>query len=142
MAALTGPRDTKQRSGAVFSRGVAANAVIHAGSLVALNAAGDLVPGAVAATLKADGVAQDSVTGSAVAGAVLCVVERGVYRFENSAAADLITKADVGTDCFILDDQTVARTNPGGNTRSIAGRVESVDALGVWVRFAGGQLGG
>lgn len=141
MPALTAPRDTKQRSGAVFSRGVAAAAVVHAGSMVALNAAGDLVPFGVATTLKADGVAQESVTGSAVAGAVPCIVERGVFRFDNSAAGDLITKADIGTDCFGVDDQTVAKTS-GSATRSIAGRIESVDALGVWVRFTGGQLGG
>lgn len=141
MAALAAHRDTKQRSGAVASRGVAANAVIFGGALVALNAAGDLVPGSTSATLKADGVAQENVTGSAVAGAVRCTVERGTYRFDNSAAGDLIAKADIGNDCFIVDDQTVAKTN-GGATRSIAGKIFDVDALGVWVTFAGGQLGG
>ncbi len=141
MAALTGPRDTKQRSGAAFSRGVAAAAAIQAGAMVALNAAGFLVPFSVSTTLKADGVAQQTVTGTAVNGEVLCEVERGVYRFDNSAAGDLITRADIGTDCYGVDDQTVAKTS-GGATRSIAGRIEDVDAQGVWVRFAGGQVGG
>lgn len=141
MAALSAQRDTKQRSGAVADRGVAAAAVIHAGAMVALNAAGDLVPFSVATTLKSDGVAQISATGSAVAGEVRCTVERGTFRFENSAAGDLITKADIGNDCWGVDDQTVAKTN-GGATRSIAGKIFDVDAQGVWVTFPGGQLGG
>ncbi len=141
MVALTAERDTKQRSGAVFSRGVAANAVIFKGAMVALNAAGFLVPFSAATTLKADGVAQQTVTGSATNGEVLCEVERGVFRFANSAAGDAITRADIGLDCFGVDDDQVAKTN-GGNTRSVAGRIEDVDAQGVWVRFAGGQVGG
>jgi hypothetical protein len=141
MTALTAERDTKQRSGAVFNRGVAASAVIFKGGLVALNAAGFLVPGAAATTLKADGVAQATVTGSAVNGEVTVDVERGVFRFANSAAGDAITRADIGNDCFIVDDDQVAKTN-GSSTRSVAGRIEDVDAQGVWVRFLGGQIGG
>ena len=141
MVALTAERDTKQRSGASFSRGVAANVTIYKGAMVALNAAGWLVPFTAATTLKADGIAQQTVTGTATNGEVTCEVERGVYRLTNSSAGDLITRADIGTDCFGVDDDQVARTN-GGNTRSVAGRVEDVDAQGVWVRFAGGQVGG
>ena len=141
MTALTAERDTKQRAGAVFNRGVAANAVIFKGALVALNAAGFLVPGSTATGLKADGVARETVTGSAVNGEVTCDVERGVFRFANSASADEITRADIGADCFIVDDDQVAKTN-GSSTRSVAGRIEDVDALGVWVRFIGGQIGG
>ena len=141
MVALTAERDTVQRSGAVFSRGVAANAQIYAGALVALNAAGFLVPGSAATGLKADGKAVQTVRGTATNGEVACEVERGVFRYANSAAGDLITRADIGNDCFIVDDDQVARTN-GGNTRSVAGRIEDVDALGVWVRFIGGQVGG
>lgn len=141
MVALTAPRDTRQRSGAVFSRGIAANVTIYKGALVALNAAGFLVPGTVSTTLKADGVAQDTVVGTAVNGEAVVDVERGVFRFSNSAAGDQITRADIGNDCFIVDDDQVARTN-GGSTRSIAGRVEDVDAVGVWVRIIGGQVGG
>jgi hypothetical protein len=55
-----------------------------------------------------------------------------VFRWENSANADLITQAEVGTDCYIVDDQTVAKTS-ATNTRSKAGRVVSVDDAGVWV---------
>ena len=37
--------------------------------------------------------------------------------FANSASGDLITAAEVGSDCYIVDDQTVAKTN-GSSTRS------------------------
>lgn len=134
MAALTAPRDTPVRAGNQLSRGVLASAVIHAGSLVALNAAGFLVPGAVATTLVADGRAAQSVTGSATNGEVTCEVEAGVFRWANSTAADLITIAEIGDDCYILDDQTVAKTS-GSATRSIAGKIVDVDTLGVWVRI-------
>ena len=55
-------------------------------------------------------------------------------QFANSAATDAITLADIGKDCFIVDDQTVAKTD-GSGTRSRAGRVFDVDADGVWVEF-------
>jgi hypothetical protein len=141
MTALTAERDTKQRSGAVYTRGIAANAVIFKGALVALNATGFLVPGSASTTLKSDGVAQATITGTAVNGEATVDVERGVFRFNNSAAGDAITRADIGNDCFIVDDDQVAKTNAGA-TRSVAGRIEDVDAQGVWVRFTGGQLGG
>ena len=49
-------------------------------------------------------------------------------------AGDLIAQADVGADCYIVDDQTVAKTN-GTNTRSVAGKIIAVDADGVWVKI-------
>lgn len=132
---LTAPRDTKRRDGDIYHRDVAANAVIHAGALVCLNAAGFLVPGSTALNLKADGMARESVDNTGGAnGAVKCRVEPGVYRYANSTGADAITRADIGNDCFIVDDEQVARTN-GTNTRSIAGRIRDVDAQGVWVRL-------
>jgi hypothetical protein len=42
--------------------------------------------------------------------------------------------ADVGKQCYLVDDQTVAKTD-GTNTRSPAGFVRDVDADGVWVEF-------
>ena len=58
----------------------------------------------------------------------------GVYRFANSSGADAIAKADIGAKCFIVDDQTVAKTD-GTGTRSPAGIIDGVDANGVWVRL-------
>ena len=43
-----------------------------------------------------------------------------------------MTQADLGKSCYIVDDQTVAKTS-GGATRSLAGKVVGVDVDGVWV---------
>lgn len=136
MVALTAARlATAQRDGIEFSRQVAANARIFEGALVCLSATGFATPGATATTLKADGVARETVDNTGGAnGAVRVTVRKGVFPFVNSAAGDAITIADIGTDCFIVDDQTVAKTN-GTNTRSVAGRVVDVDSAGVWVRI-------
>lgn len=135
MAALTADRSTPQRDGNDFSFPVAASTKLYAGSLVAINSGNYLTKGAVATTLKAVGVCQNLVDNSAGAnGAVNANVRRGVFRFLNSSAGDLIVLSDIGASCYIVDDQTVAKTN-GGATRSIAGTVRDVDADGVWVQF-------
>ena len=99
------------------------------------NAAGYLTKGATATGSFGVGVAQDQIDNSAgIAGALTCKYAPGVWRFANSAAGDLIVLADIGAKCWIVDDQTVAKTN-GTATRSPAGIIENVDATGVWVRF-------
>lgn len=137
MTALAAGRNTPQRSGDTYSRGVAAGVTIYPGALVALTAAGFATPGAVATTLIADGRAQCStpVVGGVANGDVTIEVRPGTYKYANSAAADLIATAEIGDDCYIVDDQTVAKTN-GGATRSVAGKIMAVDADGgVWVRI-------
>ena len=136
MAALTSDRTTKRRDGKDMSRAVAAATRIFGGSIVCLNATGFAVPGSTATTLKADGVARNMVDNRDGANGALRVdVDKGVFCFANSAAADAITAADISADAYIVDDQTVAKTN-GGTTRSVAGKIVDVDAGGVWVRFA------
>ena len=97
-------------------------------------AAGNAAPGSVAADVKALGRAEhaaDNSSGSA--GDVSVLVRRGVFRWNNGTkAADKIKAADIGSDCYIEDDQTVAKTNDS-NKRSKAGKVLGVDAKGVWV---------
>jgi hypothetical protein len=61
-------------------------------------------------------------------------VRKGVFRFANSTGGDEITRADIGGNCYIVDDQTVAKTD-GTGARSVAGKVFDVDSGGVWVRF-------
>ena len=136
MAALSAGRNTAQRTGQLFTRPVAANVTIYPGALLALTAAGYATPGAVATTLIADGVAETDVpiVNGATAGAVTVTVRPGIHQFGNSAAADAITFAEIGDNCYIVDDQTVAKTD-GGATRSIAGKIVDVDAQGVWVKI-------
>ena len=135
MAALTQGRNTPRKDGGRFSDPVAAGAVIYEGALVCLDASGNAVPGATATTLTARGVAirRADNTGGA-AGAIRVDVDATPARFANSAGADEITRADIGATAYVVDDQTVAKTN-GTSTRSAAGTIIDVDAQGVWIRF-------
>jgi len=131
--ALSADRDTPRRDGVQYEDGVAANAVIYAGALCVLNASGYLAPGSTATGLTARGVAQEAVDNTGGAdGAKTCKVRAGVFRFKNEAT-DPVTIAEIGSDCYIVDDETVAKTD-GTGTRSVAGKVVAVDSAGVWVR--------
>ena len=43
-----------------------------------------------------------------------------------------VVQADLGKTCYIVDDETVAKTD-GTATRSAAGKVVGLDSDGVWV---------
>lgn len=133
MAALTSDRDTPRLEGEIQDYGIAAATVLYGGSLICLDAAGYLVPGSVSTTLTAVGRCERRVDNSTgAAGDKTAKARPGTFRFNNSASTEAIAIADIGKDCFIVDDQTVTKTN-GGNSRSRAGKVVAVDALGVWV---------
>ena len=134
MTALISDRNTKRRDGLRLSLPMAAATVIFGGSIVCVNAGANAVPGSTSAALKAAGVAATHARNAGAAGDERVTVEKGVHCFANSSSADAITLADIGSDCFIVDDQTVAKTS-ATNTRSVAGKVFDVDADGVWVDF-------
>lgn len=134
MGALAADRSTPERDGKTYSFPVAAGAKIYAGALVVLDA-GVAKPGFTDAAVVAVGraeEAQDNTSGQD--GDLDIKVTRGVFRYANSAAADAITVAEVGSSCYVVDDQTVAKTS-ATSTRSVAGTVVDVDAAGVWVRI-------
>lgn len=133
MTALAADRNTPEAIGADRQGLLGATQAIFAGALLMRNASGQLLKGATATGSYGVGRAEERVT-STTAGVTTCRYKPGVYRFANSSAGDLIADADIGTVCYIVDDQTVAKTS-GTNTRSPAGIVDSVDAQGVWVRF-------
>ena len=123
MAALTGPRtETRERDGKTRHTLVAANTKIHAGGMVAKNAAGFAVPVTAAANLVGLGRAEESIdnTGGA-AGAQSVRSTRGTFNYANSAGADELTHADIGSLVYGVDDQTVAKTDDGG--KPMAGRL-------------------
>lgn len=134
MVALTGDRSTPRALGDVIEVPMKGATTVYAGALVCLNATGFAVPGAVATTLLAVGRADEQVINAGADGAKTIKVRRGQFRFANSAAGDAITWADYGKQVFVVDDQTVAKTN-GTTTRSVAGICRGVDAQGVWVEF-------
>lgn len=135
MTALSADRNTPRRQGDDRSGPAGASTLIYAGGIVMRNAAGYLIKGATATGSVGVGRAEERVDNSAGANGALAVPYRpGVYQFANSTSTDEITIAEIGGVCFIVDDQTVAKTD-GSSSRSPAGFVADVDANGVWVRF-------
>jgi hypothetical protein len=133
MAPLTADRNTPRAEGDERVGTLGASQAIFAGAILMRNVTGDLIEGATATGSFGVGIALERMS-SVGAGATAIRYRPGIHRFANSSAGDLITKADIGAACYIVDDQTVAKTN-GTNTRSPAGVIDGVDALGVWVRF-------
>jgi hypothetical protein len=134
MTVLAADRNTPTREGDLFSVGVATGIKIYGGALVMKNATGYATKGAAATGQICLGRAEDLADNTGGAdGAISVSVRAGVFKWANSAAGDLIAIADVGNTCYIVDDQTVAKTD-GTGTRSAAGKIVGVDTDGVWVR--------
>jgi hypothetical protein len=138
MTALAAERDTpRMGAGAIppkLSVPLAASTKLWRGSLVAVNRSGYAVAASASLLLTVVGVCAAATVDntSGAAGDLRADVERGGFQLANSAGDDAITAADVGQPCFVVDDQTVARTSANG-TRPFAGRVALVDSDGVWV---------
>lgn len=134
MVALSTERNTRARIGDLRVEPMAATVKIWGGSLVMRNAAGYLTKGATATGCVGVGRAEKTVDNTGAAGAVSAEYRIGLFLFANSTAGDQITIADIGKLCYIVDDQTVAKTD-GTATRSRAGIVDGIEASGaVWVR--------
>lgn len=132
--ALSASRNTPERTGNVLAFPVKASTKCYQGGLAVLNA-GYAAPGTAATGLVAIGRFEAEADNSAgAAGAIKASVKTGTFKFLNSSAGDLIAQADVGADCYIVDDQTVAKTN-GSSSRSRAGVIVAVDSDGVWVQL-------
>lgn len=131
MAAATEARNTRRRAARARSLVVNSGVTIPAGTLVtALTASGLAVTAGTASAGIALGVAVDTVVGDGVKRVELECAE--AFHFANSTSTDAIGVGDIGATCYIVDNQTVAKTDSSG-TRKAAGRVFDVDAQGVWV---------
>jgi len=135
MAALTAPRSTPEKIGPERAVPLAANAKVYQGGMVQIAASGYGVAAVATAANVTVGMARETVdnTGGA-AGAVSVKTRRGVFRFGNSAAGDAIGRTEIGKTVYVVDDQTVAKTDNAG-ARPAAGKCFDVDANGVWVEF-------
>jgi hypothetical protein len=133
MAALSAGRMTPSRTADVVVGPVAAGAVCYEGGIAVRDASGNLKPAVTATGLRAVGVftARADNTGGGAA-AITAEYTRGCFGMENSAAADEITKAHVGSVVYLVDDQTVAATSDSG-ARSPAGICVDVESSWVWV---------
>lgn len=133
--ALAADRNTPRREGDIRSGPLAASIKVFAGGLLMRNAAGYLTKGAAATGSVGVGRAEEQVDNSAgSAGDKNVRFRPGTFLFKNSASGDAITIAQIGDVCWIVDDETVAKTD-GSAARSPAGYVEDVTSEGVWVRF-------
>jgi len=104
----------------------AVSQTFYKGALVMGNASGLTVPGATATGQVCQGVATEAlVTG--VAGGERLRTRSGIHKFENDTGGTPVVQADVGSDCWILDDQTVTGDNTGA---SLAGKVYSIEPDG------------
>ncbi len=136
MAALTKTRDTQRygQEGLPAKYPVKMKASTKAlGGGIAVIDAGYAAPGRAATGLIALGrFENDCDNSSGAAGDKTAEILSGCFKWGNSSAGDLIAQADVGKDCYIVDDQTVAKTD-GSASRSKAGKIVMVDTDGVWV---------
>ena len=136
MAALTAARNTPAGLGDKRDIPVKAATRCWGGGMVQIDATGYAVP--ASATIANVTVGRAEATADNLAGAngaINVKVRRGVFRFGNSAAGDLIARTEIGKTVYVVDDQTVAKTNNAG-ARPAAGICFDVDAQGVWVEFA------
>lgn len=132
--ALTADRNTPQRAGDEFSFPVSAGKKCYAGGLAVMNG-GTCEPGSTATGLVAAGRFEEQADNTlGQDGDVKVKVRRGCFRFGNSSGADEITLSEVGSNAYIVDDATVAKTS-ATNTRSEAGVIVDVDDLGVWINI-------
>lgn len=131
MTALTAPRITPSLATGKdtwTTHPCAANKKVYPGAQVGLNASGNLVPATSSPSLKILGVASPKghqLTRSGPAQIVLgyidttdladaaveCTVQRCIALMKNEGSS--ITKAEIGKDCFAVDDQTVHKTDGG-----------------------------
>lgn len=138
MTALSKDRNTAHAQGDVQSYPMLAAKFAYAGGIAVLDASGWCKPAVTGTGLVCVGRFEQHVDNSDGASGDLAVkVRAGVFRYANSADADAITKAEIGDNCYLVDDQTVAKTD-GAGTRSIAGRIMQIDAQGVWVEMGVG----
>lgn len=133
MAALTAEKDTVRYGDDaavdLLEFPIEANVRVFKGALVSLTA-GNARPARTNTHDLVMGVALKTVDNlGGAAGAKRVEVRRGVFTFENSSAGDALAAADAGALVFVVDDQTVAKTN-GGSTRGGAGRFFGLDANG------------
>lgn len=129
-----------------LSIGVAASTTIYQGSLVAtqIGGSGYAVVASADRSLRVLGVAvkravNTTAEGYGSAGQINVEVARGVWAFANSSSTDAITAADVGEPCYVVDDNTVARTSSAGS-RPVAGTVVRIENSKVFVEIGAAQV--
>lgn len=121
---------------------VAADAIIFAGALVAINTSGYLVPASAVPTKKVVGIACTELNTTGLAdGLKELEVDHGIALLGNSSAGEALTKANVEDTCYVADDQTVAKTD-GGVAQVTTGTIvySNGDATGFTITGVAGTV--
>ena len=132
MAAATEDRKTSVKRGSLHYHELAADAVVYTGTLVGADANG-YAETADAGSAAVLGLATETLSNLNGANGDLGVnVERVRVYLENDGTNPVLQE-HVGQQAVVVDNQTVGA--PGGAGAN-AGRIESVDANGVWIDLA------
>jgi hypothetical protein len=142
--ALNAPRKVQERTARQFAAQLLGGVTVFQGALVSYIGAyagparagagvDNAAKAAEAATMAVVGVAEETVVADAVNGVSRAPYRAGTFLLKNGGGGDAITTAEIGDDCFVIDDETVGKTNPN-STRPKAGRIVDVEDVGVWVR--------
>lgn len=118
---------TRVGEGRRFVDPVAASAVIYRGSMVALNAAGDAIPAIPTGTVMRGVSLVEADNSTGAAGDVSVETDRGAYLVANNGSID---RTDIGTDVYVVDDNTV-----GAAGTLVAGKCLDVLPEGVVVEI-------
>jgi hypothetical protein len=134
MSALTAARKSLQMGtpdlvlSASLDIPIKANAKPFVGGVVATDSTGYGVAGSAATGLIVSGIArskagypqQYDATGLA-SGALVAPVQQGIFAMHVGSAGDALAQADFLAPVFLIDDNTVGKTDGGATPRSIAG---------------------
>lgn len=117
MGALSAARGTTQLNGSgplpeEINYPVKGSTTCYAGGIAVIDA-GYVKPGVAATGLVSVGVFQKTVVNAGADGAVTVPVRAGVFVLENATAGDACAQTEAATDIYILDDQTVTKTDTG-----------------------------
>lgn len=139
MSALTDDRNTPMRDGAVLSVPAAGGKRFYAGAMAAISSKGFAVPGSSKDSCATGaGRVESNVDNTAGQdGDCVIAIRKGIFRYDNDGE-NPVSRANIGFNCYILDDQTVRKGlyTASGIPRPIAGQVFDVDCDGVWIKFS------
>lgn len=142
MTATTSARNTPSKQFGIHEYDVYQSTSIPVGVMVGISTShGYALNGATSTAMVIVGCADkaaDNSSGSS--GDIKVKVKEGIFKFGNSSSSDEITAANIGSYCYCVDNQTVAKTD-GSGTRIRAGKIEAVDSDGgVWVAMGSFML--
>lgn len=132
--------NTEYRDGILFPVALLASALVLQGTFAVVGDDGYAISSANVggADQKCIGIWECDAQNTGANGEVLGVVRRNKHVLVANSSADPVTQAELGSQIYIEDNQTVAKTD-GAGTRSVAGLFMGFDTeytTHVWVEIA------